>query len=80
MKVRLALLIAVPTTPVGNDMKTGESESKMELALYLPKSIVQSLDQSRGPLSRSRLIRLVLENAISQGIDLGKLVTGKHKS
>ena len=54
------------------------AESKAELSLYLPKSLVQSLDQSRGPFSRSRLIRLVLEEAVSAGIDLGKLVAGTH--
>jgi len=57
---------------VRTNMKT---EASTALSLYLPRDLVRTLDQSRGPFSRSRLIVLVLEDAVKRGIDLAKLVT-----
>ena len=53
-------------------MKT--PEGKAELSLYVPKTLIKELDNKRGPFSRTKLIVLLLEAAVREGVDLGKLV------
>ena len=50
-------------------------EQRKQLSLYFPSQLVADLDSSKGPLSRNKLIVLILESACKNGIDLGKLVT-----
>jgi hypothetical protein len=47
---------------------------KRQLSLYFPEDLVAQLDRSKGPLSRSRLIVLILQSAVDRGIDLAQLV------
>lgn len=47
-----------------------------QLSLYFPGQLVEELDSSKGPLSRNKLIVLILQQAIKNGVDLAKLVSG----
>jgi hypothetical protein len=55
---------------------TTEQEAR-QLSLYFPGQLVEDLDNSKGPLSRNKLIVLILQQAIKTGIDLAKLVSGE---
>lgn len=57
-------------------MDYGRINMKRQLSLYFPEDLVAELDKSKGPLSRSRLIVLILQSAVEKGIDLSKLVSG----
>ena len=54
---------------------TAEDERR-QLSLYFPGQLVEDLDSSKGPLSRNKLIVLILQQAIKNGVDLAKLVSG----
>ena len=47
---------------------------RRQLSLYFPGQLVEDLDSNKGPLSRNKLIVLILQQAIKNGVDLGKLV------
>ena len=49
---------------------------RKQLSLYFPGQLVEDLDSSKGPLSRNKLIVLLLQQAVKNGIDLAKLVGG----
>lgn len=48
---------------------------KHAVCLYLPQELITQLDNSKGPFSRAKLIQLVLQATVRNGIDLTKLVT-----
>ena len=53
------------------------TERKTPYSVYLSESLLAKLDESKGPFSRSRLVTLILENAVRNGIDLPSLVRGR---
>jgi hypothetical protein len=55
-------------------MKPAQEQDK--LSLYLSDELREQLDAQKGPLSRNKLIVLILQQAVKNGVDLGSLVTG----
>jgi hypothetical protein len=51
-------------------------EKKIPVGFYAPENLLKTIDQKRGPFSRSRFIVLILQNAVKQGVDVAKLVSG----
>jgi hypothetical protein len=56
---------------------TTERNRGRALTLYLPQQLVKDLDKSRGALSLSRLVTLLLRDALARGIDFNKILTGE---
>jgi hypothetical protein len=53
-----------------------ERKRKRPLTVYVSRDLVKALDESRGPFSRSRFVALILQNAVTHGVDVAKLIAG----